>query len=69
MRKLDLLTTLSNLKSETPGAGAPQHFIAPGFALNAELPGVSNLVAFLELERFDHSGGKADSVEDLLGVC
>jgi hypothetical protein len=26
-----------------------------------------NLVAFPELERFDRSGGKADSVEELLG--
>jgi hypothetical protein len=41
-----------------------QQLLAPGFPRDPELAGISNMdfdfIAFPELERFDHSGGKAD---------
>jgi hypothetical protein len=51
-------------KTAAERAKTLQEFVTPGPARDAKLPGVSdmdfNLVAFLEFERFDHGGGKAD---------
>jgi hypothetical protein len=52
-------------KTAAKGAKALQQFPTPGLPRNAKPAGIGymqlNLIAFLQLKRFDHACGKADS--------